>query len=164
MLLENKARNSKTCVAGRGGDVERRRICPRGPDVCAESGNAIVEFIGVMVVLVAPALVLLAALATLASAHFALSQATSEAARVFTRSSSLDTAQVAARSQANEVWQDRGFSEVLDLSFSCQQSPCFVAGGGITLRLQTAVEIPLVGISVRIDDTQDVRIDQWRSL
>ena len=100
----------------------------------------------------------------LASAHFALSQATSEAARVFTRSSSLDTAQVAARSQANEVWQDRGFSEVLDLSFSCQQSPCFVAGGGITLRLQTAVEIPLVGISVRIDDRQDVRIDQWRSL
>lgn len=135
---------------------------PRTSNV--EHGNAIVEFIGVIVLLVAPVLVVLSALATLASAQFALSQAGSEAARVFVRSASFTSGEHAALVQANEVWHDRGFNEVLDLSVECRQSPCMAAGGEVTIRLEASVHIPIVGIMLPLSDSQDASIDQWRSL
>lgn len=78
----------KNVMAGEG---KCARISPSPVEV-GEDGNAIVEFVGVMVVIIIPALVLLTGLATTTMAQLALNDAARQSARAYVRAQSASAA------------------------------------------------------------------------
>ncbi|MDO5025979.1 MAG: hypothetical protein Q4E03_05640 [Trueperella sp.] len=129
----------------------------------AEPGNAIVEFIGVMVVIIVPALGLLAILATIVSAQFALQGAARESARVFVRANTVAEANSSATAAAKTSWEDRGFTEALAVTYACSDPSCLVPNATVTATVSAQIELPLIGTRVTLRDSQPMTVDAFRA-
>ncbi len=129
---------------------------PRG-----EEGNAIVEFVGIVVVIVVPALVLLIGLATTTSAQLALDDAARQSARAYVRADSAHAGEARGREVADRAWTDRGLSEPLSLDFLCSASPCLTPGAVVTARTSATVTVPIIG-ALALTGEQEMVVDQYR--
>ncbi|KTF03808.1 MULTISPECIES: hypothetical protein [Trueperella] len=129
---------------------------PRGED-----GNAIVEFVGVMVVIVVPALALLTGLATTTTVQLALEDAARQSARAYVRAESVYSGEARGREAASKAWTDRGMDEQLDLNFACSASPCLSPGATVTARASATVTVPIVG-AITLTGEQAMVVDQYR--
>ncbi len=126
-----------------------------------EAGNAVVEFIGVMVVIVIPALVLLIGLATTTRAQLALDDAARQSVRAFIREDSGASAHVRAQSVADTAWADRGFTEPLGVGVRCTANPCLTPGASVAVDVSASVSVPVIG-SVSMSASQRMMVDQYR--
>lgn len=126
-----------------------------------QDGNAIVEFIGVMVVIIVPALVLLTGLATVTMAQLALEDAARQSARAFVRANSGEAGKAHAIDVARSAWAQRGFSEPLEVDLSCSARPCLTPGQTVTATVSATVNVPVVG-PLAVVGHQSMTVDQFR--
>ncbi|WP_402376134.1 pilus assembly protein [Isoptericola rhizosphaerae] len=116
-----------------------------------ESGAAVVEFLGVSVLLLVPLVYLVVALAQVHAAAFAVEGAAREASRavVTADSSSEGTARAAAATRL--ALGDQGFdvdgAELLTVE--CSADPCLTPGATIGVSVRYEVPLPLVPAGLR---------------
>lgn len=116
----------------------------------ADRGSAVVEFLGVALVLLLPVLYLVLTVGRLQAATFAVEGASREAARAFvTAPSSGDGARLAAAAVGLALG-DQGFAPTPDgLTIACSARPCLEPGGEVTAHVRLDVPLPLVPEFVR---------------
>jgi hypothetical protein len=141
-----------------------------------DSGNAIVEFVFVAVLVMVPLVYLIAAVATVQRNTLAVAQAARDAGRAFATSDS----DAAARSRVNAAVRlalaDQGLPDDAELRFvaagsSCEDAriaPRLVPGAEFTVCVIRQVELPaipsvLAGRGVRAIGAYTVHVDDYRS-
>lgn len=111
-----------------------------------ESGSAVVEFIGVTLVLLLPLVYLILTLGRVQAAAFAAEAAARESGRVLSQAQDLPTAVDQARTAVELAFADHGIAVDPEaaLSFTCSADPCLAPGGEIHVEVAAAVRLPLV--------------------
>lgn len=111
-----------------------------------EGGNAVVEFIGVTLVLLVPLVYLVLTLGQIQAAAFAAEAAARESGRVLSQAEDLSTAAGQAQTAVELAFEDHGIEVDAGaaLDFTCSENPCLSAGGQIHVEVATAVRLPLV--------------------
>ena len=111
-----------------------------------EGGNAVVEFLGVTVVLLVPLVYLVLTLGRVQAAAFAAEAGAREAGRVLSQAEDLPTAIAHARLAVDLAFADHGIAvdPARVLSFECEDELCLAAGARIHIEVSTAVDLPLV--------------------
>ena len=134
----------------------------RADEPTSEPGNAIVEFVGVIVVLVVPALILLSIFITATSANFAISSAARDAARSFIRADSGMEAVASGESAANRAWNARGLDGDIAVDFQCSANPCLTPGESVRAEVTGTVTVPILGTKLTVSDSLTVTVDEFR--
>ncbi|QJW38514.1 pilus assembly protein [Cellulosimicrobium protaetiae] len=111
----------------------------------AERGSAVVEFLGVALVLLLPVMYLVLTVGRVQAATFAVEGASREAARAFvTAPSSDDGARLAGAAVALAL-DDQGFDAGPDsLAVACSATPCLEPGGEVSAVVRLDVPLPFV--------------------
>lgn len=130
----------------------------------SEGGNATVEFVGILVVIVLPALLLIASLATIVSAQFAVQAAARDGARELVRAQSFSAGYTMAQETASAVWAARGLEGRPTMSIECDSNPCLSPDGTVTVTISGTVQLPLTGIAVEVSDTQRMAAGEFRTV
>ncbi|WP_347876309.1 TadE/TadG family type IV pilus assembly protein [Cellulosimicrobium cellulans] len=95
----------------------------------AERGSAVVEFLGVALVLLLPVLYLVLTVGRLQAATFAVEGASREAARAFVTAQTADDGGRLAAAAVRLALDDQGFRPGTDvLTISCSATPCLEPG------------------------------------
>lgn len=137
----------------------RRRLADAARGVAArlrggggqDDGSAVLEFLGVALVLLVPTVYLVLVLGRLQAATFAVEGAAREAAR--TAVAAEDAQQAAARAAAatGVALRDQGFDDdpADALRLTCTSTPCLAPGSRVTARVEVVVPLPFVPTMVR---------------
>ncbi|MEE6282681.1 pilus assembly protein [Georgenia sp. MJ170] len=111
-----------------------------------DEGSAVVEFIGVTVVLLIPLVYLVLTLGRVQAAMFAAEAAARESGRIISQAEDLEAAAGRARSAVELAFADQGI--VVDandvLRLTCDEDPCLSRGARIHVQVDAAVRLPLV--------------------
>lgn len=120
-----------------------RRVLARLRD---EEGSAVVEFIGVTVVLLVPLVYLVLTLGRVQAAMFAAEAAARESGRIVSQATDLDDGASQARRAVELAFEDQGITVDAEdvLSLSCAEDPCLSRGAHIHVEVEAAVRLPLV--------------------
>lgn len=111
----------------------------------AEDGTAIVEFLGVALVLLVPVVYLVLVLGRLQSAAFAVDGAARESARAIATAPDAGTAAARAATAVTLALEDQGLSADPEDALTVACSPqCLTPGSTIDVRV--AVDVPLPGV------------------
>jgi hypothetical protein len=146
----------------------------------ADAGSALVEFVGLSVVLLIPFLYFFLALFAVQSAAFGVTQAAREAGRAYATADNETEGLARAEVAARLAFQDQGISATPQLRFAPQGSDCGAADpgdGAETLQPGTVfvvcvrTVVPLPGVSILGSRLADVTlngqyvvvIDQYRA-
>lgn len=117
-----------------------------------ERGNAVVEFLGVALVLLLPLLYLVLTVGRVQAGTFAVEGAAREAARAFVTAPSTADAGRRAGAAVAIALDDQGFdaTDPADaLSVGCSTAPCLQPGGEVAAHVRLDVPLPLVPAFVR---------------
>lgn len=119
----------------------RRRLPSlRGDD----SGSAIVEFLGLAVLLLLPLVYVLLTVFSVQRAAYAVSSASREAARVYVAAESSADGEARAAAAVDIVLRDSGLTPgVGAMEVSCSERPCLTPGATVTVVLRHEVTLPL---------------------
>lgn len=110
----------------------------------SESGNVIIEFIGVVTALIIPLTVIATASVDVSKAYLGTEVAARAGSRSFVVSSSDSTARSHARSATKVAMEDHGvFDNSVLTSFICSDSPCLTPGGYVTVNVKKTVRLSL---------------------
>jgi Flp pilus assembly protein TadG len=127
----------------RGADALRARLRAMGGD---ERGSAVVEFLGVSLLLLVPIVYLVLTLAQVQAAAFAAEGAAREAGRLLARAETMEDGAAAARLAVELAFEDQGLD--VDgagaLRISCAEQPCLAPGARVTVTVAATVDLPLV--------------------
>jgi hypothetical protein len=111
----------------------------------ADDGSAVVEFLGVALLLLVPTVYLVLVLARLQSAAFAVDGAAREAVRTYVSAADEATAAQQAATSVAIAFDDQGLSPDLAaeaLTVSCSAARCLSADGTVTALVQVSVALP----------------------
>ncbi|MFT3945092.1 MAG: hypothetical protein QM705_14890 [Ancrocorticia sp.] len=127
-----------------------------------ESGNVIVEFVGVMIVLVVPALLALLAASSLLLGQAAVTAAVRDGARAFVRAESAMQGRHHATQIATEAFEQRGVDADVTVDFACSAIPCLTPGASVTTTVRAHVLLTSVGMTVTLDESLQLPVDELR--
>jgi hypothetical protein len=135
----NRLRRAWAAVRERAGGAE--------PD----AGNAILEFLGLAVVLLVPIVYLVLVLGRVQAATFAAEGAAREAARTYVVADSPTIGAQRAVTAVGIALQDQSFDDdpAEALTLSCSATPCLTPGGRVGARVEIRVPLPFVPAFVR---------------
>jgi Flp pilus assembly protein TadG len=122
--------------------VTRRATAERA-ELADDSGNAIIEFVVLAVVLVIPLAYVVLTVFDVQRTAYAATAAAREAARVFVQAPSGATAQQRADAAATLAFDDQGLSAP-DVAVTCSAAPCLTPGATITVTVDVQVALPFV--------------------
>ena len=112
----------------------------------AERGSAVVEFLGMSLLLLVPVVYLVLTLAQVQAAAFAAEGAAREAGRLLARAETLEDGAGAARFAVELAFEDQGLQ--VDggeaLRITCAEEPCLAPGARVVVEVSTSVALPLV--------------------
>jgi hypothetical protein len=138
-----------------------------------DDGNAVVEFIGLSVVLIIPVAYLALTLGRVQGAVFATEAAARESARVYVSSTDRDQAVVRAQIVAGLALRDQGFEDdpSTALALACSSQPCLEPGSQVTARVEVQVPLPfvpgfvrdLVPLQVPVAAERTAPVDEFRT-
>lgn len=159
---------AKTVRAG-DSKAEPTRVCLRRR---AERGSAIVEFATLGVLFLVPTVYLIATLAQIQAATFAVEAGVREAGRVFALADDDAAARFRAEKAVELAAEDQGVEKLPRLTLDCSASPCLTPGADVVVRAETKVPLPLmpdsvvsrVGAEVTVRAEQPIRIDPHREV
>ncbi|HWJ85044.1 MAG TPA: pilus assembly protein [Cellulomonas sp.] len=116
-----------------------------------DEGSAVVEFLGVSLVLLVPLVYLVLVLGRIEAATFAVEGAAREAAREYVRSDSPDEGAQRAIASVGIALQDQGFTDdpADALTITCSDDPCLTPGGDVEADVEIRVALPFVPSFVR---------------
>jgi Flp pilus assembly protein TadG len=110
-----------------------------------ESGNAIVEFVYLAVLLMVPLVYVLLTVFRVQAATYAVSSATREAGRVYVSSADSGAARGRALTAATIVMADTGLRlSPRDLHITCSAIPCLTPGATVNVSIGYDVALPLM--------------------
>lgn len=109
-----------------------------------DRGSAVVEFLGVSLVLLVPVIYLILVLSQVQAASFAAEGAAREAGRLIAHAQSFDRGVAAARYASELAFADQGMtvrgSEVMQVT--CQEDPCLTPGAYVHVTVRSEVPLP----------------------
>ncbi len=109
-----------------------------------DSGNAVLEFLFLAVLLMVPLVYLLLTVFTVQRAAYAVSSASREAGRVFVAADSAALGRARAEQATAIVLRDSGLTvQPGGLDLICSAQPCLTPGATVTVLLTYAVDLPL---------------------
>lgn len=131
----------------RARDAVRRRV-RHGR---ADAGSALVEFLGVALVLLVPVVYLVLVLGRLQAATFAAEGAAREAARVYVSAPDAAAGRARAVTAVGVALADQDFADdpSAALAVGCSAATCLQAGAEVTATVQVRVPLPFVPAFVR---------------
>jgi len=110
-----------------------------------DSGNAMVEFVYLAVLLMVPLVYVLLTVFRVQGASFAASSAAREAGRVFATSDDVDAAGPRAMAAARIVMRDSNLDlDRRDVRISCSSNPCLAPGSTVDVEVAHDVSLPLL--------------------
>lgn len=119
----------------------RRRLDGAGP---GERGSAVVEFLGVSLLLLVPLVYLIVTLGRVQAAGFAAEGAAREAGRLIVQAETIEQGVARARLAVELAFADHGMevdgAEVLTLT--CEEDPCLTPGAYIHVGVESSVGLP----------------------
>lgn len=125
---------------------------PGGMRRVRDDGNAVVEFLGVALILLLPVMYLALTLGRIQAATFAVEGAAKGAARAFVTAESVAEGEVRAGVAASLALSDQGFDDVAPadvLSIECSQTPCLAPGAEVVTVVRYEVPLPFVPPGIR---------------
>ena len=137
-----------------------------------ESGSAVVEFLGVALVLLIPTVYLIIALGRVQAATFAADGAARDAGRLIAQAETFEQGMADAALAVELAFADQGFD--VDgpgaLEVTCQEDPCLSPGAYLHLEVATDVPLPLtppllddaLGTTVRVEAEAMTAVDDFR--
>ncbi len=116
-----------------------------------DDGNAVLEFLGVALVLLLPTVYLVLVLGRLQAATFAVEGAAREAARTAVAAEDPRQSGARAAAAAGVALRDQGFDDdpADALRLTCTSTPCLEPGSRVTARVEVVVPLPFVPSVVR---------------
>lgn len=127
----------------------RRRITGSGRPV--DSGSAVVEFLGVAILLLVPLVYLVLTLGQVQGAVFAAEGAAREAGRIIARAETWSAGVARARASVGLAFADQGVTVdgAQALRLSCEADPCLTPGAQVVVEVSAAVGLPGIPEVVR---------------
>lgn len=127
--------------------------CPRrsrGPERDPEAGSAVVEYLGVALLLLLPLIYVVVAISRIQAASFAAEGAAREAGRIVAQADSESAAAGPAASAVERAFADQGFDVdgTEALAVTCAADPCHTPGARIDVEVATVVALPLLPASI----------------
>lgn len=112
----------------------------------AEAGSAVVEFIGVSLLLLIPTVYLIVTLSRIEAASFAAEGAAREAGRVIATADTMADGVEAAEVAIELAFADQGLQvdPAQALLVSCESTPCLSPGEYIHIEVASSVPLPLM--------------------
>ncbi|WP_022919327.1 TadE/TadG family type IV pilus assembly protein [Ruania albidiflava] len=147
----------------------RVRLSRCGP---GESGSAVVEFLGVGLVLLVPVVYLIITLGRVEAATFAADGAARDAGRLIAQADTFDQGLAEAALAVELAFADQGLD--VDggrvLQVTCEEDPCLSPGAYLHLEVATDVPLPLVppfldealGTTVHVQAQAMTAVDDFR--
>jgi Flp pilus assembly protein TadG len=138
----------------------------------AQSGNAIVEFVYLALLLMVPLVYVLITVFRVQAASYAVSSAAREAGRVYATSSTIDDADGRAFAAAEMVMADSHLSlDSEQLRITCSTHPCLKPGSQVNVVMTYNVALPLVPrffserapASIRVTSRHLEVVDRYRT-
>ena len=135
-----------------------------------EDGSAVIEFVGLSVVLLLPVVYVLLTVFQLQRAAFGVSQAAREAGRAYATAPSAGAAADRAREAADLAVHDQGVDGSPSVSYT--SAPSLQPGSRFTVRVDMDVPLPYAGhgkflgvipATVGVHSSYTVVIDEYRS-
>ncbi|WP_445292844.1 pilus assembly protein [Cellulomonas fimi] len=116
-----------------------------------DDGSAVLEFLGVSLVLLVPTVYLVLVLGRLQAATFAVEGAAREAARTAVAADTPQDAAARAARATGVALRDQGFDDdpADALLLTCTSTPCLAPGSRVTARVEVVVPLPFVPDMVR---------------
>ncbi|MFH5822326.1 pilus assembly protein [Georgenia sp. AZ-5] len=126
----------------RGAAARRRWPVLRG----GHRGSAVVEFLGVSVLLLVPLVYLILTLARVQAATFAAEGAAREAGRIIAQAADMTEASARAGRAVEVAFADQGFDVDGEtaLRVTCVEGPCLSPGAQVLVEVGVDVDLPLV--------------------
>jgi hypothetical protein len=110
----------------------------------ADAGSAVVEFLGVALLLMVPLVYLVLTLGKVQGAVFASEGAAREAGRLVVRADTFEQGVARARAAVELAFADQGFdvsgADALDVL--CERDPCLTPGSQIVIEVSAAIGLP----------------------
>lgn len=128
-----------------------RRRAARRLHAGRDDGSALVEFLGVTLVLLVPVAYLVLVLGRVQAATFAVEGAAREAARAFVLADDADEGVARATTAVGVAFTDQGFDDdpSAALRLRCSDEPCLTPGAEVVATVEVLVPLPFVPASVR---------------
>lgn len=129
----------------------RRRCCARTTGTDQDAGSALVEFLGISLVLLVPVVYLVLVLGRIQAATFAAEGAAREAARVYVMADDAQQGASRAVTSVGIALTDQGFDDDpgTALDVRCSADPCLTPGAEVAARVEVRVPLPFVPAFVR---------------
>ena len=147
----------------------RRRLRRAGT---GERGSAVVEFLGVALLLLVPIVYLIITLGRVQAATFAADGAARVAGRLIAQADTFEDGLAAAALAVELAFDDQGMEVdgASALQVTCQQDPCLSPGAYLHLQVATDVPLPLtppfldevLGTTVRVQAEAMTAVDDFR--
>lgn len=133
-----------TSLLGRVGRALGRLVERARGGRASDAGSAVVEFLGVSLLLLVPLVYLVLTLGRVQAAAFAGEGAAREAGRIVTRSATFEEGVGRARAAVELAFLDQGLavSGSQALRVSCETDPCLTPGGRIVAEVSSDVPLP----------------------
>jgi Flp pilus assembly protein TadG len=141
-----------------------------------DSGNAIIEFVFVAVIVMAPLVYLIAAVATVQRNELAVTQAARDAGRAFATSDNADEAQQRVMAAVRLALTDQGLPDDASVRFVASGAGCdaaaitprLAAGAEFTVCVTRRAQLPavpsvLAGKGIRTTGVYVVHVDDFRA-
>ncbi len=144
-----------------------RRCCAEG----ADDGSAIIEFLGITLILLVPTVYLVLVLGRLQAGMFAAESAAAQSARAFVVAGDVGAGREAALASVQIALADQGFAAAAEdsLALECSTDPCREPGSTVASRVHVDVPLPfvpsfvrdVVPLSVRVSADHVAAVDQY---
>ncbi|WP_124039270.1 TadE/TadG family type IV pilus assembly protein [Neoactinobaculum massilliense] len=129
----------------------------------SENGNAVVEFIGVLIVLFVPLMIAVVDMAVVLDARAAATSAARDAGRVYVRAASDAQGRDSARLTAHLVLSDRGIGSG-PVTFTCRTRPCLSPGNRVMVTVEAHAPLPYLGRTVAVTGHVIYTVDLYREV
>lgn len=137
-----------------------------------DAGSAVVEFLGVTLVLLVPTVYLVLTLGRIQAGAFAAESAAAQAARAVVVAGDLERGLTAAEASVELALADQGFGDVDGaeaLEISCSSTPCRRPGSTVAAHVHVDVPLPFVPdfvrrrlpLAVRVTADHVAAVDQY---
>lgn len=138
-----------------------------------DSGNAVVEFLGLSLMLLVPLVYLVLVLARVEAAGYAVEGAAREAARTYVAADDAQSAAARAVAVTGVALADQGFDDdpAQALTLECEHDPCLQPDAHVEARVQVVVPLPfvpgfvrdVVPMNVPVSARHTAVVDEFRS-
>lgn len=129
-----------------------------------ESGNALIEFIGISVALVIPLTYAVITFAQIQSAVFGITGAAKQAGRAYVRANDDATGRFAAWRAASIAGRNHNlYIDTDEVRITCAIDNCLTPGTKVTIRVQHDVTLPWFGREFPVSATHVSVVDGYRA-